>query len=243
MIFEGDIEIERAMVVFAHPDDAEWMAGGTIARWVDAGVEVTYVLVTNGASGETPAFPDMTRERQVGIRADEQRAAAAVLGVQNVVMLGFEDGYLEPTLDARKAIAREIRRWRPDVVITHDATQRTVADFYIQHPDHLAVGEIVMRSINPDASSRLMFPELEQDEGLEKFLPNALLLGSFFEGNCFVDITETVERKLEALLKHACQIADPDGLSSWARDQFKRIGERAGGEYAEAFRLFRLGEV
>ncbi len=243
MRFEDDLELERAMVVFAHPDDAEWMAGGTVAQWVDAGVDVVYVLVTNGASGETPAYPDMTRERLVGIRAEEQRAAADVLGVQHLVMLGLEDGYVEPDLETRKTIAREIRRWRPDIVITHDATQRTVEEFYIQHPDHLAVGELVMRSINPDASSRLMFPELEQDEGLEKFLPKALMLGSFFEGNCHVDITETFDRKLEALLKHACQIGDPDGLSSWVREQFKKIGARGGGEYAEAFRLFRLGEV
>lgn len=240
MRFDDDLEIDSAMVIFAHPDDAEWTCGGTIAKWAREGVECTYVLVTNGGSGTQDVT--MTRERLTEIRYREQQEAADVLGVKNLVKLGFEDGYLYPDLDLRRAIAREIRRFRPDVVITQDPRARTVADFYINHPDHIAVGECVFRSMNPDASSALMFPELLHDEGLEQHLPKALFLGAFLEGTTFVDVSDTFELKIEALLKHASQMDEPDGVAQWARERFKQLGERAGFTYAEGFHRFALGD-
>lgn len=243
MRFDDTLTIDRAMVIFAHPDDAEWLCGGTTARWIDEGVEVTYVLVTNGASGETPKMRDMTRERLATIRAEEQRRAAETLGVTDVVMLGFEDGYLEPDVDLRRAVAREIRRGRPDAVLTMDPTIRIVEDMYLNHPDHIALGEVVMRSFNPDASSRLMFPELERDEGLAKHLPKALFLSTFFTGDVYVDISDTFERKLQALMCHVSQIDDPDGFASFVREQYKVVGEKANVEYAEAFRVIRTMDI
>lgn len=237
MEFGDGLSFESAMVIYAHPDDAEWQAGGTVARWTDHGVAVTYVMATNGASGSSD--PEMTREKLVDIRYREQHDAARVLGVKEVVHLGFEDGYLYPDLDLRKAVARQIRIHRPEVVITHDPTSRTVDKYYINHPDHIAVGEVVLRSFNPDASSGLMFPELWKEEGLEPFLPKALFLGSFFEGSDYVDISDTIERKVEALLCHRCQIEDPDGIKTFVYERFKQIGEKAGTTYAEAFRLMR----
>jgi len=121
MKFEG-FDINRVMVIYAHPDDAEFGSSGTVAKWAREGVEITYVLVTNGASGSSD--PDMTRERLAKIRSREQRNAADILGVQNLVELGFEDGYLYPTLELRKAIAREIRRGKPDLIISQDPTSR-----------------------------------------------------------------------------------------------------------------------
>lgn len=236
----GGLTFDSAMVIYAHPDDAEWTAGGTVAKWADAGVEVTYVLVTNGSSGSSD--PEMTREKLVDIRYAEQDAAAAVLGVKEVVHLGFEDGYLYPDLELRKAVARQIRIHRPDVVISHDPTARFVGDSYLQHPDHIAVGEVVMRSINPDASSGLMFPELWKEEGLEPFLPKALFIGSFYEGTHYVDISDTIDRKVEALLCHACQIEDPEGIKTFVYERFKLIGEKAGTSYAEAYRMFRTND-
>ena len=194
-------------------------------------------MTTNGASGSSD--PTMTREKLVDIRYREQDDAAAVLGVKRVDHLGFEDGYLYPDLALRKAVARSIRTHRPDVVITHDPTSRTVGDSYFNHPDHIATGEVVLRSINPDASSGLMFPELWRDEGLEPFLPKAVMLGSFLEGTTYVDITETIDRKIDALLCHRCQIDDPAGVATFIRERFSQIGERAGTAFAEAFRLFR----
>jgi LmbE family N-acetylglucosaminyl deacetylase len=243
MRFDDTLEIESAMVIFAHPDDAEWLCGGTTARWVSEGVAVTYVLVTNGASGETPKIEGMTRERLTQLRAQEQRRAAAVLGVTDIVMLGFEDGYLEPNVELRRAIAREVRRARPDVVLTMDPTIRIVEDLYLNHPDHIALGEVVLRAVNPDASSRLMFPELERDEGLAKHLPKAVFLSTFFSGQAYVDISSTFDRKLEALMCHASQIDDPDGFASFVREQYKGIGQKAGVEYAEAFRVIRTLQI
>src|SRR5437667_12509593 len=164
MKFDKTLDVQRAMAIYAHPDDAEFGMAGTVAKWAKAGVEFTYCMVTNGASGSQD--PDMTRERLRDVRAAEQREAARILGVKNVVFLEFEDGYLEPTIDVRRAVARQIRIHRPDVIFTMDPTMR-YGGGYVNHPDHIAASEVVLRSINPDASTRQMPPELRQEEQLE----------------------------------------------------------------------------
>ncbi len=237
MRFDDQLEFDRAMVIVAHPDDAEFGSSGTVALWVRAGVEVTYVIASNGASGSSD--PSMTRERLAAIRKREQEAAASVLGVERVVWLGFEDGYLEPTLDLRKAIAREIRRWQPEAVITSDPTIRWWGEGYINHPDHIAVGECVLRSVNPDASSGLMFPELWRDEGLAPFKPKALLLVNSDPADVYVDISETMETKIKALECHVCQVGEWP-VAEFIRERNRQRGAERGLPYAEAFKLFRL---
>lgn len=239
MRFGDDLDIERAMVLFAHPDDAEFGSAGTVAAWTRQGVAVVYVLVTNGASGSSD--PDMTRERLTEIRMAEQHEAAAVLGVKEVVGLGFEDGYLYPDLALRKAVAREVRRHQPDVLIAPDPTKRTAMEGYVNHPDHIAVGEVAMRTVNPDASSGLMFPELWREEGLAPHLPKALMLASFGEGDAFVDITETIDLKLQALACHRSQHDNAEETLRWIRLRSRDNGARFGVEHAEAFRLLRVG--
>ena len=239
MRLDDGLDVTRAMVIYAHPDDAEFGAAGTVARWTGEGVEVVYLLVTNGASGSSD--PNMTREKLVDIRLQEQRDAANVLGVKEVIPLGFEDGYLYPTLELRKAVSREIRKFQPDVIITpHDPAMRTWQTFYINHPDHIAVGEVVFRAINPDASSGLMFPELWQDEGLQPFLPHALFVSNFEKGSTYVDITDTIDRKIEALLCHRSQIEKPGDIEPFVRERAKAIGQRAGYAWAEGFEVFRF---
>lgn len=239
MRFDDRLVIERAMVVVAHPDDAEFGSSGTVALWTRAGVEVTYVIATNGASGSSD--PEMTRERLAAIRKQEQENAAAVLGVARIVWLGFEDGYLEPTLELRKALAREIRRWKPDAVISSDPTIRWWGDAYINHPDHIAIGECVLRSINPDASSGLMFGELWREEGLAPFKPKALFLVNADPADVYVDISETIDLKVKALEQHVCQVGDwPAG--DFIRDRNRQRGAERGLAYAEAYKLFRLEE-
>lgn len=241
-----NFELERVMVIYAHPDDAEFGCSGTAAKWAREGVEITYVLVTNGASGSSD--PEMTREKLAAIRAKEQKQAADILGVKDVIMLGFEDGYLYPDLELRKAIARVIRQGKPDAIISQDPTSRFLAPSYINHPDHIAVGEVVMRSINPDASSGLMFPELWKEEGLDPHKPNALLVMNFAEGDVFVDITDTIDLKVKALEAHVSQLGDwPVG--EFIRERNRQIGEAArkrglegAFEFAESYRLFRLEE-
>lgn len=236
MKFDKDLEIDRAMVVYAHPDDAEFGLAGTMAKWARAGVEITYCMVTNGASGSDD--PKMTRKKLRDTRYAEQRAAAKILGVRYVVFLGYEDGYLYPTLEVRRDVARQIRIHKPDVLLTMDPTFRIADDFYVNHPDHIAAGEVALRSINPDASTRNMFPELWKDEHLEPHKPKALFLQSFGDESTVIDISEVLEIKIKALLAHRSQLwpGAEQLIRGWAKDIGKRKGYKAG----EAFRIVRL---
>jgi LmbE family N-acetylglucosaminyl deacetylase len=235
MKFEG-IEIQRAMVVYAHPDDAEFGLAGTVAKWAKAGVEITYCMITNGASGSDD--PTMTRERLREIRYAEQRAAAKILGVKHCVFLGYEDGYLYPTLEVRRDVARQVRIHRPDVLFAMDPTFRVADDFYVNHPDHIAAGEVALRSINPDASTRQMFPELWTEEHLEPHKPKALFMGAFGAAGTVIDISEVLEIKMKALLAHTSQLwpGAEEMIRGWAKETGKAAGYKAG----ESFRIVRL---
>ncbi|MBA2530442.1 MAG: PIG-L family deacetylase [Euzebyales bacterium] len=226
----------RALVVVAHPDDAEFGAAGTVARWVEMGTEVGYLVVTDGASGS--ADPAMTRERLVAIRQREQRAACAALGVRDATFLGHADGYLEATIEVRRQVAAAIRRQHPEVVVTLNPDVRWSSWGYINHPDHRAVGDLVLHAINPAASTRLYDTTL-LDEGLEPWDVAELWLMSFGDGPDLVDVSATFDRKIAALRCHASQ------LSGW--DPEPRMREMAalrGGEaqvgLAEAFTILRF---
>lgn len=234
MKFEGT-DIKRAMVVYAHPDDAEFGIAGTVAKWAKAGVEITYCMVTNGASGSDD--PDMTRERLRDTRYAEQREAAKILGVKHCVFLGYEDGYLYPTLEVRRDVARQVRIHKPDVLITMDPTSR-VSDFYINHPDHIAAGEVALRTINPDASTRQMFPELWRDEHLEPHKPKMLMLTTFGEGGVTIDIGDVLDTKIKALLAHTSQLWP--GAETMVRDWAKQTGKAAGYKAGESYRVIHL---
>src|SRR5438874_3422929 len=156
--------LERALVVFSHPDDAEFGAAATIASLVARGVRVDYLVTTDGGKGTDD--PAVTSEQLATTRIAEQRAAADVLGVGEIVHLGYPDGYLQPTLDLRRDIVRHLRRLRPELVIAQSPMRRMDGNPYISHPDHLATGEATLAAIYPAARDRLNFPEL-LDEGLE----------------------------------------------------------------------------
>jgi LmbE family N-acetylglucosaminyl deacetylase len=226
----------RALVVIAHPDDAEFGAAGTIARWVDAGTAVTYLVVTDGASGS--ADPEMTRERLAAIRCEEQRAACAALGISSIEFLGYLDGYLEPSIKVRRQIAAAIRRYRPEAIMTLNPNVRWAPWGYINHPDHRAVGDLVLHSINPAASTRLWDPTLI-DEGLEPWDVSELWMMGFGEGQDRVDITGTFDRKLTALRAHASQLNgwDPEPR---LRERAGNVGKDVGVELAEAFTVLRF---
>jgi LmbE family N-acetylglucosaminyl deacetylase len=172
----------------------------------------------------------MTREKLRDTRYAEQREAAKILGVKNCVFLGYEDGYLYPTLEVRRDVARQIRIHKPDVLFTMDPTMRIAGDAYINHPDHIAAGEVALRSINPDASTRNMFPELWKDEKLEPHKPKALFLQSFGAEGTTIDISDVLEVKIKALLAHRSQLFDgaEDMIRGWAKDIGKRAGYKAG---------------
>lgn len=226
----------RALVVVAHPDDAEFGAAGTIARWVEAGTDVRYVVCTDGASGSPDA--DMTRERLAELRQAEQRAACAELGVTDVTFLGYADGYLEASIEARRKVAAEIRRHRPEAVITLNPDVRWSSWGYINHPDHRAVGDLVLHSINPAASTRLYDLTLIE-EGLEPWDVTELWMTGFGDGLDLVDVTGTFERKLAALRCHRTQLLDWDPEERM-REMASARGAQAGVALAEAFTVLRF---
>jgi LmbE family N-acetylglucosaminyl deacetylase len=225
------------MVIAAHPDDIEFVVAGTAAKWRQAGTDVRYVLGTSGDAGSHE--PGMTRVELARIREWEQRAAARVVGVEEVVFLGHHDGTVAPTLDLRRDIVREIRRFRPDALICFDPTGLFMGDGYINHPDHRAVGQAALDAVAPAASMPLVFPELRL-EGLEPHAVKEVFVTSADVPNAWVDITDTLELKIEALRQHSSQFPggwDPsDMLRAWAAES----GERAGFAYAEGYRRIVL---
>jgi LmbE family N-acetylglucosaminyl deacetylase len=225
-----------ALVLFAHPDDAEFMCGGTIAAWTRAGCEVHYVVVTDGSAGSND--PDVTRDEMRPIREREQRAAAAVLGVKTVTFLGEVDGMLEVNLDTRRKVCREVRRLRPEVLVAPDPSRLWSGRGYVNHWDHKQAGLLALTVVMPDAPSRPMFPEL-LDEGIEPFeVPNLWLTSD--EPDVFVDITETLETKLAALAEHASQ--GTESATPWVRKFAEVLGAKSGQGFAvaEGFKALRL---
>ena len=233
------MEFQRALVVFAHPDDAEFLCGGTIARWVSEGTEVHYVCATDGSAGWNG--PDLGRADIARIREQEMRAAAEILGVAEVTFLGFEDGSLQPGLELRKAITREVRRTRPDAILTFDPSVLWAGRGYINHPDHRAVGDAVLAVVACDAPTRPQFPEL-LDEGMEPFKVVNLWLASEEGADTRVDITDTLKKKVEAISAHKSQIENMGDfdVEERMREWGARLAAGEGMEYAEAFRTFRL---
>jgi LmbE family N-acetylglucosaminyl deacetylase len=223
-----------ALVLFAHPDDAEFMCGGMIAKWTREGCEVHYVVITDGSAGSNE--PGVTREELRPIREREQRAAADVLGVMSVTLLGEVDGMLEVTLDTRRKVTREVRRLRPEVIVAPDPSRLWSGNRYINHSDHKAAGMLALSAVMPDAPTRVMFQELE-DEGIEPFeVPNLWLSSN--EPDTYVDITDTIDVKIKSLEQHVSQGGTE--VEPWVRLRAQQAGEEAGYAFAEAFKTFRF---
>lgn len=234
------MEFSRALVVFAHPDDAEFTCGGTVALWTRSGTEVAYVCATDGSAGWNGA--DLGREEIARIREKEMRDAAGVLGVTDVRFLGFTDGMVEPGFDLRRALTREVRQFRPDVIVTMDPSRLWSGRTYINHPDHRAVGEAVLAVVACDAPTRPQFPEL-LDEGLDPHKVIHVWLAASDRGaDRYVDVSDTLNLKVEALRRHRSQVENMGSFDVEARvrEWAAEIGERGGLEYAEAFRTFEL---
>jgi LmbE family N-acetylglucosaminyl deacetylase len=225
-----------ALVIFAHPDDAEFMCGGTVAAWAREGTDVHYCVVTDGSAGSNE--PGVSREQMIPIREREQRAAAEILGVSGITFLGFRDGELEVNLETRRAVAAVVRRVRPEVIVAQDPSRLWSGSGYVNHWDHKQAGTLALCAVMPDAPSRPQFPEL-LEQGLEPFEVPNLWLGAE-EPDTFVDITKTIDLKLEALRAHASQ--GTDDAETWVRERARELGAKGGVEYAEAFRAFTFTE-
>lgn len=227
----------RGMVVVAHADDAEYGCSATVAKWCREGMVVVYVICTDGSKGSSD--PDMTLGRLVEIRREEQLAAAKVLGVKEVVFLGYEDSMLQPTLELRRDIAREIRKHRPDVLICPSPIRNLRGTHYIGHPDHLAVGEAALSAVFPTARDRLTFPEL-LEEGLEPHKVREVLVIGDPEPDKWIDVSDTVEIAIEALKQHVSQVGDGEDGYTWMRERRRIAGQHHGMKYAETFNHFHF---
>jgi LmbE family N-acetylglucosaminyl deacetylase len=239
-----DEAVERVLVIIAHPDDAEFWLGGTIAAWADLGIEVSYCVLTDGdGGGFDPAVP---REDIPRIRQAEQRQAADILGVKAVQFLGLaEEGLAGAGRQLHEELVRAIRRGRPQRVVTW-SPEWNWERFRSCHPDHLATGAASLEAIYPDASNRFALAHLRDSEGLEPWtVREAWLINSpEREVNHYVDITTTFERKVTAVRAHASQIKDPSGLHDRLRERIARntmAAGLAGGRLAEAFQVVVTG--
>jgi len=218
------------MIVAAHPDDPEFLAGGTVARLAREGREITYVIVTNGNKGSGDG--GVTSERLAPLRAEEQRRAARVLGVKRVDFLGYEDGEVEDTRDLRRDITRQIRRWRPDLIITLNP-HRTYNNFPGWHRDHRITGRVVLDCVYPLARDRLSFPELLPEHGPHTV--HEVYVIQWEQPGLVVDITDTMEWKLEAIRCHASQIGDFKTVEARMRQRAATLGKEKGYACAEGF--------
>jgi len=228
---------ERVLVVAAHPDDIEFGAAGTVARWVGEGADVRYLLMTRGDKGSDN--PDADPTALAALREDEQRAAATEIGVAAVDFLGEPDGQVEPSLRLRERVTHAIRSYRPEIVMSHDPTVLFVNNEWINHPDHRAVGTVVVDAVFPTARDPLNFPE-HLAAGLAAWKVAELFLWSTNEANQLVDIGATLDRKIAALAHHASQFRDFGETARWVRRGAEELGERAGYPAAEGFRRVML---
>jgi LmbE family N-acetylglucosaminyl deacetylase len=228
--------VRRVLAVAAHPDDIDFGAAGTVAVLTDSGIEVSYCLVTDGdAGGFDPAVP---RESIGAIRRAEQVAAAKEVGVTDVHFLGYPDGRVEASIALRRDIARVIRMVRPDRLICQSPV-RNFTRLFASHPDHLATGEATLCAVYPDARNEFTFTELI-DEGHAPWVVREVWMSAGPEPNHAVDITETFDRKMAALMRHESQMPDPEGIRqrvrAWVEATAKQFG-LGDGRLAEAFQV------
>ncbi len=232
-----ETDLKRVMVIMAHPDDPEFSSGGTIALWARGGTEIIYLILTNGNKGSDD--PTMTPEQLRRVRQEEQQRAANLLGVKSIIFLDEPDGELQPTLRVRQRVVREIRQHRPDIVICPDPSAYYFGNTYINHPDHRAAGQIALEAIFPAARNRMYHPEL-LEEGLSPHPVYEIYLTGSPQPDRYVDITRVMDLKIQAILSHASQLADPEGVIERVRQRAQAVDEYGRSVYREAFRYLKL---
>src|SRR6202171_3603279 len=229
-------KFERVMVVAAHPDDPEFSAGGSVAKMAMDGARVTYVVVTDGSQGGED--PDQKDSELAAIREKEQRAAAKVLGVKKVEFLGYKDGHLAHDLKLRRDIVRMIRKYKPELVITHLPGRLLDGPMGGSHPDHIAVGEATFAAVYPDSRNPRAFRSLLK-EGLPAHEVKEVWVPYWTSGDHLVDISSTLDQKIAALKKHKSQVAKPGrkwDFEKFMRKRHREGGQKAGYKYAESFK-------
>lgn len=239
--YEPLTEAKKILVIVAHHDDIEFGVAGSIARWVAEGADVSYVIITDGGAGSNE--PGVIREELAERRRLEQIEAARVVGVQDVRFLGYTDGVLQPSMELRRELTRIIREIKPYRVVCQDPTTVFAWDTYINHPDHRAAGEAAIYATFPSSESRPIFAEL-LGEGLEPHKVMELYMTLTLNPTHYVDISDYIDKKLDALRAHESQIGSgqdaEEGALKWIKRANHEAGERFGVGYAEAFRVMKF---
>jgi LmbE family N-acetylglucosaminyl deacetylase len=227
---------KSAMAIVAHPDDIEFSCAGTLSRWAREGSRISFVLCTSGDVGIDE--PGMTREKAIEIREAEELDAAKIIGATEVIFLREPDGLLQPTLDLRRRLVREIRRFRPEVIISGDPTIVWAGNDYINHPDHRAAASAALDATFPASGQPNLFQEIEL-EGFKAHKPRKVYVTSWAGADHFVNIDDTIDIKINALKAHKSQMKDWDpepSIKSWASESAR--GKEM--NYAEGFRVVTL---
>lgn len=229
---------QNILVILAHPDDPEFFCGGTLAKWAREGHHITYLLLTHGDKGfhdTTPA--DMTPEKLIALRLVEQNNAAKVIGAKTVRIMGNPDGYLVPNLDTRRSVVREIRRHKPDILVTCDPLN-LFATYGINHPDHRAAGQVVLDAVFPAAGNKIFFPELLV-EGFEPHMPKEVWCSLTQDPNTIIDVTKTWNIKIQAILEHKTQVQDSEKLIERFKSRRADDSTEENPRYEEKFRVVK----
>jgi LmbE family N-acetylglucosaminyl deacetylase len=229
---------QNILVILAHPDDPEFFCGATLARWARAGHQITCVLLTCGDKGRNDHNSHIAGDELCALRHEEQRAASGVLGVKEVIFLDRLDGYLVADLPLRREVTGIIRKFRPDVLVTCDP-QNLFAVYGLNHPDHRAAGQAVLDAAFPAAGNELFFPEL-LEQGLAPHAPREIWVSLTSQPNVTLDVTDTWETKIRALLEHRSQIGEPSKLEERLRSRRAEDSTAEDPRYEERFHLIKL---
>ena len=225
----------RGMVVVAHADDAEFGCSGTVAKLCSEGWEMVYVMCTDGSKGSSDR--EVTQEELARVRRQEQISAGKALGLKDVAFLDHEDSMLQPTLELRKDIAREIRRYQPDVVICQYPMRTLDGGWGVGHPDHLAAGEATLAAVFPTARDHMTFPDL-LEAGFEPHKVAEVWIMGHPEPDIWMDVTDHMDTAMKAVMSHETQMEgrDKEWMAERMREWRRRTAHGKGMQYAEAFK-------
>ena len=229
--------VQRVLVIMAHPDDPDFTCAGTAIQMARQGIEVTYMILTNGDKGNHN--PEITRNQLIAMRKIEQRKAAELCGVKQVLFMGEEDGFLRPTRSIRKRVTREIRRIRPEIIICPHPDRYLVGDGYINHPDHRNAGLVALEAIFPAADNPMFYPDMA-DEGYLPHQISQLYVSGHDQPNVRIDITEDIDLKIQAILCHKSQISNPEEAPARWKERWAVKEEDGSIRYYEQFKCMRL---
>jgi LmbE family N-acetylglucosaminyl deacetylase len=231
-------DVRRVLVIVAHPDDADFICAGTCIQMAHQGIEVTYMVLTNGDKGNHN--PEITRNQLIAMRKIEQRKAAELCGISEVLFMNEEDGFLRPTRSTRKRVTREIRRLRPELIIITNPDRYFVGDGYINHPDHRNAGLVAIEAIFPAADNLMFYPDMA-DEGYLPHKIKYLYVHGHDQPSLKVDITAEIDMKVAAILCHKSQFVDPMAAKKRWLEMWGERQEDGTVRYSEQFKVMKFG--